>query len=154
MSSAPKPANFQVADSARLFLNRAGVRRHIAGSKPCFSADLGFNETRVEARAGDVMAGAGGVAGPAPDVRHQRAGLIIVIYNNFCIKNKHATCGINAVGTVVNTACYYEQDRGFESLNTSFFFPVKYVYIHACTCTYNVCIRHLPVQESINMYMP
>ena len=27
-----------------------------------------------EARAGDVMAGAGGAAGPAPDVRHQPAG--------------------------------------------------------------------------------
>jgi hypothetical protein len=28
----------------------------------------------VEARAGDVMAGAGGAAGPAPDVRHQPPG--------------------------------------------------------------------------------
>ncbi len=28
----------------------------------------------VEARAGDVMAGAGGAAGPAPEVRHQPAG--------------------------------------------------------------------------------
>ena len=28
----------------------------------------------VEALAGDVMAGAGGAAGPAPDVRHQPAG--------------------------------------------------------------------------------
>ncbi len=28
----------------------------------------------VEALAGDVMAGAGGVAGPTPEVRHQPAG--------------------------------------------------------------------------------
>ncbi len=28
----------------------------------------------MEARAGDVMAGGGGAAGPAPDVRHQPAG--------------------------------------------------------------------------------
>ncbi len=31
-------------------------------------------EFQVEARAGDVMACAGGAAGPAPDVRHQPPG--------------------------------------------------------------------------------
>ncbi len=35
--------------------------------------DPGFREIQVEALAGDVMAGAGGTAGPAPDVRHQPA---------------------------------------------------------------------------------
>ena len=58
-----------------LFLNRAAVRRHIAASKPCHAADAGIQTIQVEeARAGDVMAGAGGAAGPAPDVRHQPAG--------------------------------------------------------------------------------
>ena len=57
-----------------LFLNRASVRRHIARSKPCFQAQLGFHEIRVQARAGDVMAGGGGAAGPAPSIRHQPPG--------------------------------------------------------------------------------
>ena len=62
--------------SRGLFLHRSAVlrRRDIRGSKPCFAADLGFKEIHVEARACDVMAGAGGAAGPAPDVRHQPPG--------------------------------------------------------------------------------
>ena len=60
--------------SAGLFLNRASVLRHIAAAKHCRAADLGYREIQVEARAGDVMAGAGGAAGPAPDVRHQPPG--------------------------------------------------------------------------------
>ena len=60
--------------SRGLFLNRAGVRRHIRATKACFAADRGFQEIRVDARPGDVMAGAGGAAGPAPDVRHQPPG--------------------------------------------------------------------------------
>ena len=60
------------------FLNRAAVRRHIAASKPCHAADAGIRTIQVEAaRAGDVMAGAGGAAGPAPDVRHQPAGDVL-----------------------------------------------------------------------------
>ena len=42
--------------------------------EPCFAADLGFREIHVEARAGNVMAGAGGPAGPAPDALHQPPG--------------------------------------------------------------------------------
>ncbi len=57
-----------------LFLTRAAVRRHISATKSCREADLDFREVHVEARAGDVMAGAGGAAGPAPDVRHQPPG--------------------------------------------------------------------------------
>ena len=57
--------------SRGLFLNRAAVRRHISAAKACFAADLGFSEIRVDARSGDVMAGLGGAAGPAPDVLHQ-----------------------------------------------------------------------------------
>ena len=60
--------------SACLFLNRASVRRHIAAAKHCRAADLGYREIQVEAQAGDVMAGAEGAAGPAPDVRHQPPG--------------------------------------------------------------------------------
>ncbi len=60
--------------SCGLFLNRAAVRRHISASKPCFSAGMGFREIAVEARPCDSMAGGGGGAGPAPDVRHQPPG--------------------------------------------------------------------------------
>ncbi len=51
-----------------LFLSRAAVLRHIAASKPCRAAKLGFREIQVDVRTSDVMAGAGGGAGPAPDV--------------------------------------------------------------------------------------
>jgi hypothetical protein len=62
--------------SRGLFLARAAVRRHIRATKSCrdSEAGLGFREVHVEARAGDVMAGAGGAAGPAQDVRHQPPG--------------------------------------------------------------------------------
>jgi hypothetical protein len=60
--------------SGGLFLHRSAVLRHIRGSKPCFASELGYKQIHVEARAGDVMAGAGGAAGPAPDVRHQPPG--------------------------------------------------------------------------------
>ena len=63
--------------SRGLFLNRAGVRRHISATKACFAAELGFREIRVDARSGDVMAGLGGAAGPAPDVRHQPPGKLL-----------------------------------------------------------------------------
>ncbi len=36
----------------------------------------------LEARAGDVMAGGGGAAGPAPDVRHQPAGDVLAEIQN------------------------------------------------------------------------
>ncbi len=57
-----------------LFLARAAVRRHISATKSCREAGLGFREVHVEAQAGDVMAGAGGAAGPGPDIRHQPPG--------------------------------------------------------------------------------
>ena len=66
--------------SRGLFLHRAAVRRHISASKACFAADLGYKEIHVEARPGDVMAGAGGAAGPAPEVRHQPPGTTTYIY--------------------------------------------------------------------------
>ena len=73
---APQPAGPGPLPSCGQFLNRASVRRHIAASKNCRAADLGYREIQVEARAGDVrvMAGAGVAAGPAPYVRHQPSG--------------------------------------------------------------------------------
>ena len=59
-----------------LFLSRAAVRRHITASKPCRAAKLGIREIQVDVRTSDVMAGAGGGAGPAPDVRHQPEGTV------------------------------------------------------------------------------
>ena len=57
--------------SRGLFLSRAAVLRHIAASKPCRAAKLGIREIQVDVLTSDAMAGAGGGAGPAPDVRHQ-----------------------------------------------------------------------------------
>ncbi len=55
-------------------LNWASVRRHIAASKACKDARLGFWAIQVQALAGDVMAGGGGAAGQAPTIRHQAPG--------------------------------------------------------------------------------
>ena len=51
--------------------------------------------------AGDVMAGGGGAAGPAPDVRHQPAGDVQaeIRYNSY-IPYKHSQ-SINTRGLVV-----------------------------------------------------
>jgi hypothetical protein len=76
-SSVPLRVHCTSADklsSRCLFLARAAVRRHISATKSCREAGLGFREVHVDTRAGDVMAGAGGVAGPASDVRHQPPG--------------------------------------------------------------------------------
>jgi hypothetical protein len=53
--------------SRGLFLSQAAVRRHLAASKPCFTANLGFREIQVDFKTSDVMDGAGGTVGPAPD---------------------------------------------------------------------------------------
>ena len=60
--------------SRGLFLNRALVHRHFVASQPCFKAKLGYHEIQMAARPCDGMTGAGGGAGSAPDVRHQRPG--------------------------------------------------------------------------------
>ena len=84
-----------------MFLNLASVRRHIAASKPCRDAKMGIREILLEARAGDVMAGGGGAAGPSPDVRHQPAGDVQaeIQYNSY-IPYKHSL-SINTRGLVV-----------------------------------------------------
>ena len=61
--------------SRGLFLALVAVCRHISATKSCREAALGFREVRVEARAGDVMAGAGHWRGGARrrtlDTSHQ-----------------------------------------------------------------------------------
>jgi hypothetical protein len=54
--------------SRGLFLSRAAVHHHIAASKPCRAAKMGIRQIQVDVRTADVMAGAGGAAGPAQDV--------------------------------------------------------------------------------------
>jgi len=52
------------------------VHCYVAASQPCYKAKLGYHKIQVAAQPGDGMVGpgAGGGAGPAPDVRHQRPG--------------------------------------------------------------------------------
>ena len=87
--------------SRGLFLNRASVRRHIAASQACHAANLGVREIHVEARAGDVMAGAGGAAGPAPDVRHQPAGTCHLKFQTWKYIITQQQVSINARSSVV-----------------------------------------------------
>jgi hypothetical protein len=116
--------------SRGLFHNRAAVRRHIAASKPCRAADLGFREIHVDVRAGDVMAGGGGAAGPAPDVRHQPGGKHLYIYT---------TCelySIYARRVVVYTASRSARDHWFDSRGYARFF------ILFCTRSYHLIPSH------------
>ena len=93
--------------SCGLFLNCRG--RISPASKACFAADLGFKEIYVDALAGAVMAGAGGAAGPAPDVRHQLPGKTVIIYCDFFSHD------INAGSAVCTADFQHAHDRGFES---------------------------------------
>ncbi len=63
--------------SRGLILSCAAVHRHIAASKPCPAAKMGILAIQVHVRTSDVMAGAGGAAGPAHDVRHQLEGTVL-----------------------------------------------------------------------------
>ncbi len=52
-----------------LFLSQVEVLPHLAlASELCFAAKLGLTKIQVDVLTSDVMAGAGGAAGPAPDV--------------------------------------------------------------------------------------
>ncbi len=59
-----------------LFLSLAAVHRHISHLPPCSAANMGIREIQVDVCTSDIMAGAGGGAGPTPDVRHQPAGTV------------------------------------------------------------------------------
>ncbi len=91
--------------SRGLFLHRAAVLRHIAASPVCRAAKAGIRTIQVEARAGDVMAGAGGAAGPAPDVRHQPQGDVLpAVQNQTYLYHTQTFSSINASGAVVSAA--------------------------------------------------
>ena len=93
--------------SRGLYLSRAAVHSHIAASKPCFSAKMGFREIQVDARTSDVMTGAGGTAGPAPDVRHQPEGTVVVFRGYIPCINRVCYQGLHAGSVGVETAGWY-----------------------------------------------
>ena len=97
--------------SSGLFLKRAGVC-HITVAPPPSSESpptLSFREINVEAWPGDVMAGAGGAAGPAPDVCDQPPGTPLDRYKNYHHQD------IDAASTVVRVAWRSAQSSEFES---------------------------------------
>ena len=63
-----EPSIYRYILSMYLFSQHA----HIENIKTV--ANLNNNKIQVDVRSSDVMAGAGGGAGPAPDVRHQPEG--------------------------------------------------------------------------------
>ncbi len=70
------------------------------------------------------MAGSGGSAGPAPDIRHQPPGRTLVVYYDLGL-----VC-IDAASIVVKAAVCYSPDPGFDSPPSQLFvFPV-YVHRH------------------------
>ena len=121
-----------------MFLNRASVNRHIAATKPCREAKLGIREIQVEARAGDVMAGGGGAAGPAraPDVRHQPAEILTrtLIPCRMLIRYEHWL------------------SSGLVSLAVCIRFTVR--ILRLCTFFRNVLYAHIPAYTSIYQHIP
>ena len=98
--------------SRGLFLKRAGVCCHITVAPPPASESpqtLTLREIHVEARPGDVMAGAVGAAGPAPDVCDQPPVTPLDKYHNYGQQD------IDAASTVVRAAWRSAQSREFES---------------------------------------
>ena len=124
-----------------MFLNRASVNRHIAATKPCREAKLGILEIQVEARAGDVMAGGGGAAGPAPDVRHQPAGDVLAEI----LTRKLIPCRMLIM---------YEHwlSSGLVSLAVCIRFTVR--ILRLCTFFRNVLYAHIPAYTSIYQHIP
>ncbi len=113
-----------------MFLNRASVRRHIAASKPCRDVNMGIREILLGARAGDVMAGGGGTAGPAPDVRHQQAGDVQAdIRNNILIPCK------------TQLEHQHSWSSGLDSLAVCMRFTVRIPML--CTFCQNVLYAHI-----------
>jgi hypothetical protein len=126
-----------------MFLNRASVRRHIAASKPCREANQGIREIQVEARAraGDVMAGGGGAAGPAPDVRHQPAGDVQAeISNNILIPCRN------------NFKHRRWWSSGIVSLAVCMRLSVRFLGL--CTFCQNVFYDHIPVYTGLYHHKP
>ncbi len=102
------------------------MRCHISTSKACFAADsdLGFEEIHVGALPGNVMVGAEGGAGLAPDVRHPPQGRTNIIYHNYgCNYNRAASIVVKAAG-------WYERDPGFKTQTRQYFAFICYVHRH------------------------
>ena len=85
-----------------LYLNRAGVRRHIAASdsEACFAAGIGFKVIHMSMLGpATSWRGAGGAAGPPPDVSYPPPGTTININPQYCYNLKPAAgFGIKAAG--------------------------------------------------------
>ncbi len=109
-----------------------------------------FREMQVDVRTSDVMAGAGGGAGPSPDVRHQPEGTAC----RKCLSSDFIPCTVHAYpqrvhasGIAVEHTGWYARGPLFESehvTQSSFFFfrvhtgmflyvPGLSLYILACT---------------------
>ena len=131
--------------SRGLFLNRGAVRRHIAAAKHCREADMVIREIQVEARAGDVMAGGGGAAGPAPDVRHQPPGDMAraVPQNSFLYHQEH----LKSTDMLTHIAKRSEHTDTMHEVVSSnpivmqFFQNILYQYIRVCAGTYQYILR-------------
>ncbi len=92
-------------------------------AKACFAADIGFNEIHVEARPGDVMAGAGGGGGSCAGHTSPTSWYTIEnIYYNYCIDNN------DAASTVVKACWQSAQDSDFEP-RPKHLFPLCSMYI-------------------------
>ncbi len=103
---------------------------HTAASKPCCDANMGIREILLEALAGDVMAGGGGAAGPAPDVRHQPAGDVQAkIRNNILIPCK------------TQSEHQHSWSSGLDSLALCMRFRIRIP--HTCTFCQNVLYAHI-----------
>ncbi len=122
--------------SCRLFLNQPWALCHISASKRvqgqgllCSRSLPWRDPSWCCCSAGDVMVGAGGDAGPAPDVLcHQPPGKTIYVYCNYCL------CYNQAGSWVVKAASWYAQDCGFSHLSTFLLFTS----IEPWNCTYHV----------------
>jgi hypothetical protein len=130
-----------------MFLNQASVRHHIAASKPCREVNMGIREILLAARAGDVMAGGGGAAGPAQDVRHQPADDVQVeIRNNILIP---CQTQFKASTLVVE---WSRQPRGVHEVQGSNSRPMHILskcFVRAYTCIY----RHMTTHTFIYLHI-
>ena len=109
-----------------------------------------------KAHAGDVMAGAGGAAGPAPDVRHQPAGDVLpqlrINLSNDTIQISKSHSGINAGRAVVEQPCSMHEVLGS---NPAIFFVLPiliYSVIPHITRYIPFLPMYIPVYPNISRY--
>jgi hypothetical protein len=136
-----------------MFHNWAIVRRHIAATKPCREANMGIREILLEALAGNVMAGGGGAAGPALDVRHQPAGDVQAKIRN----NKLQPCKTKlehqhswSSGQDSLAVCMRFRVRIPDILSKCFVRAYTRIYRHIPTCTSpSFCPDGKDIMESV-----